>query len=249
MSQLFIIGSDTLLKKYLIIYNDLVRRIEANGWAIGDLLPSENELSAEYEASRETIRKALDLLSQDGYIQKIQGKGSVVIDRNKLSFPVSGIQSYSELTKKLKLNSKTIVHKLERLKPEEKTAEFLKADQTESVWKVFRTREIDGERVILDKDYFNEKYVPMLSKEICQTSIYNHIEKELNLVIGFAKKEIVVETPTKEDRELLDLEGFTNVVVIRSQVHLEDTNLFQFTESRHRPDKFRFVDFARRVKD
>ncbi|MEI3600100.1 MULTISPECIES: trehalose operon repressor [unclassified Oceanobacillus] len=236
-----------MLKKYLMIYNDLVRKIEENGWAIGDLLPSENELSAEYETSRETIRKSLDLLSQNGYIQKIQGKGSVVIDRNKFSFPVSGIQSYSELTEKLKLNSRTNVHTLERLKPEDQTAKFLKTDSTESIWNVIRTREIDGERVILDKDYFNEKYVPMLSKEICQTSIYDYIENKLNFVIGFAKKEIVVETPTKEDYELLDLEGFTNVVVIRSQVHLEDTSLFQFTESRHRPDKFRFVDFARRV--
>ncbi|MCG5102525.1 trehalose operon repressor [Oceanobacillus alkalisoli] len=238
-------------KKYLIIYNDLVRKIQESGWAIGNLLPSENELAREYEASRETIRKALDLLSQNGYIQKIQGKGSVVIDRNKLSFPVSGIQSYSELAEKLNLNSRTIVHTLKRLKPEDQreAAKFLKTDPTESIWNVIRTREIDGEKVILDKDYFNETYVPMLSEEICETSIYNHIEKELNLMIGFAKKEIVVETPTKEDHELLDLEGFTNVVVIRSQVHLEDTNLFQFTESRHRPDKFRFVDFARRVKD
>ena len=29
-------------------------------------------------------------------------------------------------------------------------------------------------------------------------------------------------------------------------VYLEDTSLFQYTESRHRPDKFQFVDFARR---
>jgi GntR family transcriptional regulator, trehalose operon transcriptional repressor len=34
--------------------------------------------------------------------------------------------------------------------------------------------------------------------------------------------------------------------VIKNYVYLEDASLFQFTESRHRPDKFRFVDFARR---
>lgn len=55
-----------------------------------------------------------------------------------------------------------------------------------------------------------------------------------------------MEEPTAEDRELLDLEGFHNVVVVRSQVYLEDASQFQYTESRHRPDKFRFVDFARR---
>lgn len=227
----------------------MVKKIQSNAWAIGDLLPSENELASNYETSRETIRKALDLLSQNGYIQKIQGKGSVIIDRNKFSFPVSGIESFTELAEKLELNSRTIVHSIKYLGPDNKSMEFLKADQNEKVWHVNRIREIDGEKVILDKDYFNDKYVPLLTEEICQGSIYNYIENELGLVIGFAQKEIVVENTTEEDRELLDLEGFSNVVVIRSQVHLDDANLFQFTESRHRPDKFRFVDFARRVKN
>ncbi|GAY77341.1 trehalose operon transcriptional repressor [Sporolactobacillus inulinus] len=38
----------------------------------------------------------------------------------------------------------------------------------------------------------------------------------------------------------------THVVVVRSLVYLENAQLFQYTESRHRADKFRFVDFARR---
>lgn len=38
----------------------------------------------------------------------------------------------------------------------------------------------------------------------------------------------------------------THVVVVRNYVYLEDTTLFQYTESRHRLDKFQFVDFARR---
>ncbi|MDF2856013.1 MAG: treR, partial [Neobacillus sp.] len=59
--------------------------------------------------------------------------------------------------------------------------------------------------------------------------------------------EIVVEEPTSEDRSLLDLEGFHNIVVIKNYVYLDNASLFQYTESRHRPDKFRFVDFARRT--
>ncbi|WP_428910689.1 trehalose operon repressor [Niallia sp. Krafla_26] len=233
-------------KKYLTIYNDLVKKIQTHVWPVSSMLPSENELTTQYQTSRETIRKALNLLSQNGYIQKIQGKGSVVIDIHKFTFPVSGIESYAELTKKLNLKSKTIVHSIGYLDSEHEMLNFNSAD---TVWNVVRIREIDGEKIILDKDYFNETYVPRLSKEICEHSIYDYIENELGLVIGFAQKEIVVETPTVEDRELLDLEGFSNIVVIRSQVYLDDAKLFQFTESRHRPDKFRFVDFARRVKN
>jgi GntR family transcriptional regulator, trehalose operon transcriptional repressor len=236
-------------KKYLTIYDDLVKKIQTNVWPISTMLPSENELTNHYDTSRETIRKALNLLWQNGYIQKIRGKGSIVINLNKFSFPVSGIVSFKELEEKLQLTSETIVTELGFLETDHSIYTILNATGYNQIWKVARVRKIFGEKIILDKDYFNKKYVPMLSRKICEDSIYNYIENELGLTIAFAQKEIVVEEPTEEDRELLDLEGFSNIVVIKSQVYLDDTSLFQYSESRHRPDKFRFVDFARRVKD
>ncbi|MUK89752.1 trehalose operon repressor [Ornithinibacillus sp. L9] len=234
-------------KKYLTIYDDLVKKIKGKEIPVNTMLPSENELTVQYETSRETIRKALNLLSQNGYIQKIRGKGSIVIDVHKFSFPVSGIVSYKELSKQLHLSSKTIVQELGFIKEDEEIGKEL--DTTlEHVWKVIRTREISGEKIILDKDYFNNQQVPILTKDICENSIYEYIEGQLGLTIGFAQKEIVVEEPTEEDRRYLDLEGFSNIVVIKNHVYLEDTSLFQYTESRHRPDKFRFIDFARRIQ-
>ncbi|SES70810.1 GntR family transcriptional regulator, trehalose operon transcriptional repressor [Salinibacillus kushneri] len=236
-------------KKYLSIYEDLAQKIREHTLPASTLLPSENELAEAYDTSRETIRKSLNLLSQGGYIQKIQGKGSVVLDLNKFSFPVSGIVSYKELTEKLRLNSKTVVKEMNVMEAGSDIHKILKATENSQIWKVVRVREISDEKIILDKDYFLSEYVPLPSKETCEHSIYDYIEHELGLNIGFAEKEITVEEPTEEDYQLLDLEGYFNVVVIKSLVYLEDTSLFQFTESRHRPDKFRFVDFARRVKN
>lgn len=132
------------------------------------------------------------------------------------------------------------------MEPDRMLTSQLNLHAKDLVWKVVRTREIGGEKVILDKDYLVKNIVPQLTKEVCEDSIYSYIENTLGLQISFAKKEILIEEPTEEDRLYLDIEGFHNVVVIRSQVHLEDASLFQYTESRHRPDKFRFVDFARR---
>ncbi|QHS23265.1 trehalose operon repressor [Virgibacillus sp. MSP4-1] len=235
-------------KKYLAIYEDLVEKIREHTLPASTLLPSENELAGEYATSRETIRKALDLLSQEGYIQKIHGKGSVVLDLNKFSFPVSGIVSYKELADRLKLDSKTHVKGMNVLEAGSDVHKILKATDESQIWKVDRVREISGEKIILDKDYFLSEFVPLLPREICESSIYDYAERELGLTISFAEKEITVEEPTEEDAELLDLEGYSSIVVIKSLVYLEDTSLFQYTESRHRPDKFRFVDFARRVK-
>ena len=76
--------------------------------------------------------------------------------------------------------------------------------------------------------------------------MYSYIEGELGLKIAYAKKEITVQNATEEDKKYLDMKGFEMIVVVKSYTYLDDTSLFQYTESRHRPDKFVFVDFARR---
>ncbi|MEH7108618.1 MULTISPECIES: trehalose operon repressor [Bacillaceae] len=237
-----------MTNKYLTIYNHIVEQIKNGEIPPQTLLPSENELSEQFSTSRETIRKALNLLSQNGYIQKVRGKGSIVIDVSKFDFPVSGLVSFKELANKMGRKPVTIVNQLELIKPDSYIRNELQLSGKDQVWKVIRTREMGGEKIILDKDYINKRYVPFLSEEICANSIYEYLENELNLTISFAKKEIVVVEPTSEDRALLDLEGFHNIVVIKNHVYLDDASLFQYTESRHRPDKFRFVDFARRSK-
>lgn len=35
------------------------------------------------------------------------------------------------------------------------------------------------------------------------------------------------------------------IVSIKSFTYLEGATLYQYTESRHRPDKFKFIDFTR----
>ncbi|NHM32131.1 trehalose operon repressor [Bacillus sp. C11] len=234
------------MNKFMLIYNQMVDKIEKGEYPPSTLLPSENELKDSFQTSRETIRKALNLLSQNGYIQKIRGKGSVVIDITKMNLPVSGLVSFKELAEKMGREPITTVHELSLIHPDRELTSHLNPHPKDLIWKVVRTREIGGEKVILDKDYLLKSAVPTLTKEVCEDSIYSYIENQLGLQISFAKKEILIEEPTEEDHSFLDIDGFHNVVVIRSQVFLEDASLFQYTESRHRPDKFRFVDFARR---
>jgi GntR family transcriptional regulator, trehalose operon transcriptional repressor len=236
-----------MTNKYQIIFNTIVDQIKSGEIPPNSLLPSENELKEQYDTSRETIRKALNLLAQNGYIQKVRGKGSIVIDINKFDFPVSGLVSFKELADKMEKRPRTIVNELSLiLKPDAYIKQQLQLSGKEQVWKIVRTREIGGQKIILDKDFLAAKFVPTITEEICADSIYAYLENELNLKISFAKKEIIVEEPTSEDRSFLDLDGFHNIVVIKNYVYLEDASLFQYTESRHRPDKFRFVDFARR---
>lgn len=232
---------------YLNIYNDYADQIQSGSLPAGTKLPSESELAEQYATTRETVRKALNLLSQNGYIHKMMGKGSYVLDIGRMDFPITGLISFKEMSEQMGRRSRTIVDQTHLIQATKDIAGYLQIGVDTPVWEVIRAREIEGEKVILDKDYFLPEAVGTLTEQIAAGSIYDYLEHTLNLTISYAKKKISVEDATEEDKRLLDLKGMAHVVVVRNFVYLEDTTLFQYTESRHRLDKFQFVDFARRI--
>ncbi|GAB3643013.1 GntR family transcriptional regulator [Spirosoma arcticum] len=68
----------TRIPQYQHLYEVLRQDITRGVFKAGDLLPSEKVLQNQYRLTQPTIRQALSLLVQDGYIRKHQGKGSVV---------------------------------------------------------------------------------------------------------------------------------------------------------------------------
>lgn len=66
------------IPQYRRLYEILRKHISDGVYKEGDLLPSENELCRIYGITRPTVRQSLSSLSNDGYIRKHQGKGSIV---------------------------------------------------------------------------------------------------------------------------------------------------------------------------
>lgn len=73
------------LPAYQMIYQDLEKKIRNGFWKDGQQLPTEFELSEQYQVSRITVRHALQLLVEKGSILRLQGKGSIVTKKLKSS--------------------------------------------------------------------------------------------------------------------------------------------------------------------
>lgn len=197
--------------------------------------------------SRDTIRKALALLTDVGLIQKVQGRGSLVIKTEQVDFPVSGLTSYQELVDSQRLNSKTEVVSFELLTIDSTLAVLTGFNQYDKVWKVVRTRSLDDKVVVIDTDYLCHQLIPQLTQAIAEKSIYAYLEGELNFDIAYAQKEITVEPCNTQEKKIMQTKD-EYLVLIKSRVFLGNAQQFQYTESRHKLDKFKFVDFARRKR-
>ncbi len=68
---------------YSEIAKDIVSKIKSGAYKLDSTLPSERELKEIYGVERTTIRRALELLCDDGYICKKAGIGSVIVSDTK----------------------------------------------------------------------------------------------------------------------------------------------------------------------
>lgn len=237
------------MKKYKQLFKQLERDILGEKYQLGDFLPSEHQLMEIYQVSRDTVRKALSLLQEEGLIEKVRGQGSKVIKQEQLDFPVSNLTSYQELVEQYHMQSKTNVISLDKITVDKKLAKTTGFPEYRLVWRIVRQRVVDNIASVLDIDYLDKSLVPNLTREIGEYSIYAYLEQELNLDIAYAKKEITIDHVNDQDQILMDIGRDQHVVSVKSLVYLADGRQFQYTESRHKLDKFRFVDFAKRQKE
>ncbi|WEV60429.1 trehalose operon repressor [Streptococcaceae bacterium ESL0729] len=237
------------MNKYELIAQDLKEQILNNTYPSGSFLPSESILSNHYQASRSTIRQALNILETRGYIQKQMGKGSLVISSDKLQFPLSGLTSYKELQQNLDFKSLTTVIDLKKIKIDSKLSALTRFPLNQEVWSILRLRTINGKSVVLDQDYLLCSIIPHMTEDIAQNSLYEYLEGTLNLDISYAQKEVTIDFLNDFDKEYIDLSADDHHVVnVKSHVFLSNAQLFQYTESHHQVDTFRFSEFARREK-
>ncbi|MTB43198.1 trehalose operon repressor [Streptococcus uberis] len=234
------------MKKYEQIYKDLESKIAKEIYKIDDFLPTEMALSEEYQASRDTIRKALTLLTKAGLVKKRQGRGTQVIKHHQILFPISELTSYQELVTFFNMDSKTNVIAIDKLIVDNDTSKLTGFQVNDIIWRVTRQRVVDGVASVLDIDYLSKKLIPTITREIAEHSLYHYLEKDLLLDIDFALKEVTIDQVNEKDKILLDLGSDKHVVSVKSKVYLSTNEQFQFTESRHKLEKFKFVDFARR---
>lgn len=80
---------------YRKVYLSIREKIENGEYPKGSLLPTESDLQKLFNVSRVTIRKAIELLSSEGYVITQQGRGTEVLD-HRTSQKLNYISSFME---------------------------------------------------------------------------------------------------------------------------------------------------------
>lgn len=230
------------MNKYAKIRNDVRNKIISGKYKPGTLLPKESEMILKYNASKLTVKKAMDELVNEGLIIKRRGSGTFVKglsteDIEKLKV-VNQFQGPSAFFADKVVESRILVFEVVKSEPE--IMERLGLSEISDLYHVVRTRLIDGDPYVIESTYMPVDLIKNLTFEICSGSIYEYIEDELGLTIGSAHRRIEARKGT--DEELVELGGKSgDPVVLVSQVgYLSDGRTFEASMNVHRYDKYAF---------
>ena len=236
--------------KFESIYRDLKADIESNKLPYQSLMPSENQLIVRFNCSRNTVRRAIAMLAEEGYVQPMHGRGVRVIytKADNPPFLIAGIESFRESASRNNLKTTTRLVRFAELTADDHVSRHTGFPVGTELYYIQRVRSLDGDPCVFDVNLFDKKLVPGLTKEICVHSIYNYIEKELGMQIVMSKRQITVERITQMDEDNLDLKGYDTMAVVTGHTFNSQGVMFEYTQSRHRPDYFCFQTTAMRSK-
>ena len=156
---------------YHDIAEQLIQDILAGKYPVK--LPTEQVLMNRYQASRNTIRKALDVIFAHGLVRRVQGSGYYVIDHSEQSSAVLNMSIGFDQTAMVKggpLKSKVV--KFALIPATAALARCGNVAVGDPVYQVVRLRYLKGQLYDLEESYFPQIIVPHLSAEIAAGSIF-----------------------------------------------------------------------------
>ena len=236
--------------KFESIYKDLKQKIENGEYPYQELLPSENTMVDIYSSSRNTIRRAVLELAEQGYVQSLHGKGVRVIYQpvDQADFTLGGIESFKESAERNHRKTSTKVIQFTEITADARVSANTGFAVGSELYYIQRVRYLEDKALILDINMFLKSLVPGLTKKVAEKSIYECSENELGMAIVTSKRKMTVERATEIDEKYLELNDYNCLAVISGQTFNSDGIMFEFTQSRHRPDYFCFQDTATRKR-
>jgi GntR family transcriptional regulator len=175
-------------------------RISEGHYGPGQALPSEQALAQEFGYSTETVRRALDQVQKEGWIDRIQGRGTFVRPR---ALPLENTLGTIPLDLLLDSGSRfpAEVVSMSRVVAPPRTAVALAVAPTATVLQLNRLRRADERAVSYSRCYFADPLAPNVARVVSDgaQSLLSMTERSGDLRVD--RVEEVLEA-TSADREL-----------------------------------------------
>lgn len=229
------------LPLYLQIADELRRNIEESVFNVGDQLPTELELSKRFGVHRHTLRRAVEVLRQEGLVDVERGRGTFVVA--PIALPIGKRVRFNEALKAQALTPSWQVLRIVDIQADPKLSKHLELELGASVILYERLGLIDNLPINISSSYFPGERFPELAT-YCETyrSISQMLLKEYNCDHLRRSTRISARVARPRDARLLKMPA-NSPILLSESINADQAggNVIEYGVTRFRGDRMELV--------
>lgn len=224
--------------KYEKIAQELIELIEKGVYRRE--LPSERELAKMYDTSRGTIRKVVEVLKKENYVNSARGSGTF-LNKGPIEQNLNNIYSLTEDIRKSNYELKTEILDYKLVKAEKDIAEKMFVEEGEYLHYLKRLRFIDGEPCILEENYLSTRLYPKVEVEkLLDSSLYKYLADTYLNIFTEIYEEFTGIISSKETKKLFKAKEDLALIKIERSSYAKDL-VGEYTIGLVKGDKFKYT--------
>lgn len=234
------IDKNVITPLYVQVANELRKEILSNQYGQNGCIGTHNQLVDRFGVSLITIRKAVQILEEEGIVEILQGKGTFV-RRTSLVDPLQDLTGISNMMSDMRMENQVTVPVFEL----RDTPLWIDRDIRSALGEksLFIRRVVSvGDVPAANADmYLPGKFFPMFTKsEVEDSTIYQIYSNKLGIVLGRGKQIIRAAGATGEVAESLGLAENSPVLQIVRRAYDDQKNLIEYMILTYEASKYCF---------
>jgi GntR family transcriptional regulator len=234
---------DVRLPRYHQLRDELAEQIARNMWAPGTPIPPEAELASVHGVAIGTVRKAVDALVADGFVERQQGRGTFVrrpsFDHSLFRFfRYQGQSSGSGIIPESRLLSRATVQPAP-----DHVAQALQLGPKGGAIRITRLRLAAGTPILLEEIWLpQDRFKPILHIPEADIGplLYPAYERLCGEVVARAEETLTIGVADGTEAELLGTKPNAPLVLIQRLAFGFDGGPLEWRRSRGAAEKFQY---------
>jgi GntR family transcriptional regulator len=225
---------------YQIVVESILNEVGTGQLSANQRLPSEQELCEIHSVGRNTIRRAISELVNEGVLRTVPGVGTFVVD-SRLDKTAEYLYGFTQEMQMLgkKVNSQVIEARI--IPADAFLSRRLQIQLGAEVVFLNRIRLMDGEPTAIERSYLPHVLCPgILEYDFSTNSLYEILSSVYDKRPNHAEQVIEASLATPEVCQLLGLVPPAVVFVFRRETRMASGQVVEYVDSEVRADRFRF---------
>lgn len=227
---------------YFQLKEIIIENIENHLYQPNEKIPTEKELMTTFDVSRTTVRQAIDILVNEGQLERRRGVGTFVAtpDQKLSNLELTELNSYIDALEKQGLKGRTeVIEKI--VVPTTPLLESIFGDNYQQFYRLERLRYIADSPSLLVTTYVPYEIFPdLLNFDFTAVSLFDTLKKYYQVKIKYAEKTFNATNVKKHDAQTLGISEHNAIQLVKTITYDDQDLPIEYSLSRDRGDMSRF---------